>query len=403
MRISKLMMPALTLAGALALAGCGGGSGTPGTGGGGGGTAFTNNTTCSNGTTVTGTGSTAAAAAAAAADKCPPDPTPDAKLKGATAATLLTDAGTIRVLAARSSDTRVNAVAYGHSVGGKYWDEILTVVEKDIDGNGRVQRAVSANGYEVPGSNPFPGGNGAIDSTYKGIDGMFHCAANTECASNKRTLGAGWYFIPDTGLDNNFWKKASDSSGNYEAVTPSAEHAEWGYWIDTASGDSTVYRRARLLGDGTSVLNAASVMKDALAVNNTATYSGTDNAHGVSVMGDNAGTFTADASLAATFDGDGTTLEGTVTNFEGMAVNTGWSLKFGKIADNADDSTGSPTTADRVFDQGTTSGGTNVKTGDWTGRLYGKAASRPSGVVGDFDGYFADGGQVTGVYHADNK
>ena len=393
MRISKLMMPALTLAGALALAGCGGGSGTPGTGGGGGGggTAFTNNTTCSNGTTVTGTGSTAAAAAAAAADKCPPDPTPDAKLKGATAATLLSS-GEFRteteVTAASDSTQRAGAIAYGHSNSGKFWDEILTVVEKDIDGQGLKDRVSSASGYKVPGSDAFPANNGPITGNYKGIPGTFTCADGEDCTENGRTLGAGWYFEP-TGLGlTNRWKLKSDSSGTYEQsdASGSGPFAEWGYWIVTEGTPktSTVHRLVSVFENGSSL----ALTEHAVASNNKATYSG--KAHGVSVMGDNAGDFTANASLTATFKGDtNTEVEGMISGFEGLAVNTGWELKLEK--DTLDSGIA-----------GNTSGGSNVKEGDWTGTLYGADNNRPTGIVGNFDGYFTDG-QVTGVYHADNK
>ena len=45
-------------------------------------------------------------------------------------------------------------------------------------------------------------------------------------------------------------------------------------------------------------------------------------------MGDSAGTFTADASLTATFAAT-PTLEGMISGFTGQAVGSGWELKAG--------------------------------------------------------------------------
>ncbi|MCY4242822.1 MAG: hypothetical protein OXD36_13910 [Rhodobacter sp.] len=395
MRISKLLMPAVTVAGALALAGCGGGSSTPGTGDGDrrGSATFTNNTACSDGTTVTGTGSTAAAAAADAAAKCPPDPTPDPDLpEGVTASTLL-DQGefraevTVNALRDPAARTRASAVAYDHSNSGKFWDEILTVVEKDIEGLGLKDLVVSASGYKVPGETPFPQNNGPITGTgvnYRGIVGTFTCADGEDCTENGRTLGTGWYFEPTDAAKLLRYKPASNSPGTYEPSDASGAFAEWGYWVVTAQKESTVHRLARAVNNSSSL----ALNEHPVASNNKATYSG--KAHGISVMGDNAGDFTANASLTATFKGDtNTEVEGMISGFEGHAVNTGWELKLEK--DTLD--TGIA---------GNTSGGSNVKEGAWTGTLYGADSNRPTGIVGNFDGYFTDG-QVTGVYHADNK
>ena len=392
MRMYKLYMPAVTLAGALALAACGGGSSTPGTGDGDrrGTTTFTNNTTCSNGTTVTGTGPTAAAAETNAKAKCPSDPTPDPKLpEGVTAETLLGDDGEFSSVrdhsrTALTANQRADTIVYGSTSSGKFWDEILTIVLVDTDDNGRAERVASASGVTLPEGATFAG-DADIDSTYNGILGTFTCGLE-ECARTGRTLGAGWYFTPDNAQSR--WKKA-DSGDTYVADTD--PYNEWGYWVTHDDDTSTIEWTARVPTPAT----AGAVTVDPIESNNKATYAG--DAYGVSVMGDNSGTFTATASLTATFAAAATTLEGTISGFKGNAVNTGWELELGKITDD------SPATEDDSVDRqfaGTTSGGDRLKAGDWSGALYGEGDNRPTGVIGAFEGYFTDG-QAIGVYHAD--
>ncbi len=323
-----------------------------------------------------------------------PAPAPDPKLpEGVTTSTLLADGEfrdevTVSALRDPAGRTRASAIAYGHSNSGMFWDEILTVVEKDIEGKGLKDRVVSASGVTLADAVGIPSsGTIAANVSYKGIPGEFTCSSKTTCASTGQTLGAGWYFKPTAAAEGFRYKLRSDSSGTYEQSDTAGPYAEWGYWIVTTGTPkaSTVHRLAGVR-DGSSALMLA---EHPVASNNKATYAG--KAHGVSVMGNNAGDFTADASLTATFKGAaGTELEGMISGFEGHAVNTAWELKLKKG------------TLDSGLAAGKTSGGANVKEGDWAGTLYGKGTERPMGVVGDFDGYFTDG-QVTGVYHADNK
>ena len=406
---------AALLAGMLALVGCGGGnSSTPpagepvvGTNGSNNGDDNTNKgVSCQEGQTVTG---------GACVDP-KPAPTPDPKFPtGVTAKTLVGTGGEIRSpgpgagnrfltgrIAADDRNSAIENGAYGNSNSGGLWHDVLTVVNKDISGDGDKQRVVSASGYKVPGTdaaNPFPVNNGPItSSSYKGIAGTFTCAEGEDCTENGRTLGAGWYFIP-TSADA-LWKLGTN--GNYVQTNAGDDAdslwAEWAYWVTHASSGSTINREISIMGNAINPTSLAAPT-ELVSENNKATYTG--KAHGVSVMGDNAGTFTADASLTATFAAI-PTLEGMISGFTGQAVGSGWELKLQKS--NVDTST----TVGQLLaagDDGTattqraTSGGDNIKEGDWTARLYGTAGNRPTGVAGMFDGFFSDG-QVKGLYHA---
>ena len=418
---------AALLAGMLALVGCGGGnSSTPpagavveGTNGSNNGDENTNNgVPCKEGQTVTG---------GVCVDP-KPAPTPDPKFPtGVTAKTLVGTGGEIRSPAVAGAGNRIQTDgiritadsrnlaiangAYSNSNSGGLWHDVLTVVNKDISGDGDKQRVVSASGYKVPGTdaaNPFPQNNGnigAVDGSvawanYNGIPGIFYCADGETCAENGRTLGTGWYFVPGTNVANHLWKLGDD--GEYERTDNTGVWVEWGYWVTHASSnsESTINREISIILNGATAINAASLVAptELVSENNKATYTG--KAHGVSVMGDNAGTFTADASLTATF-ATIPTLEGMISGFTGQAVGSGWELKLQKSNVDASTNVGQLffVGGDGTATQRATSGGDNIKEGDWTARLYGTAGNRPTGVVGMFDGFFSDG-QVKGVYHA---
>ncbi|MCY4051971.1 MAG: hypothetical protein OXF60_10840 [Gammaproteobacteria bacterium] len=413
----NILLSAL-LAAMLVIAGCGGGnSSTPpagavveGTNGSNNGDDNTNNggVPCKEGQTVTG---------GVCVDP-KPAPTPDPKFPtGVTAKTLVGTDGEIRsgtVVSTRLMPSQIeNADAYGNSTSGSPWYEVLTVVNKDITGNGIKQRVVSADGAKT--SETIPANNGNITGPYKGIPGMFRCdqSEGVKCSgqssSSGSTLGSGWYFIPTvTSATPEFWKLGDD--GNYEQTNGGEVlWAEWGYWVthNSASGQSTVNRRAGVIG--TNNIDAASLgaAAELASENNTATYTG--KAHGVSVMDDNAGDFTADASLTATFKsendtaGMGTTLEGMISGFTGQAVNSAWELKLEEATVDHSGDVGRLVGSDDATRVGSTSGGDNIKEGEWTAELYtSTAGNRPTGVVGLFDGFFSDG-QVKGVYHADTK
>ncbi|MCY4356207.1 MAG: hypothetical protein OXD01_01650 [Gammaproteobacteria bacterium] len=350
----NILLSAL-LAAMLVIAGCGGGnSSTPATaavveGSGtsnGNGNGNMNGVNCQEGQTVMG---------GACVDPTP-KPTPDPKFPaGVTAKTLVGTDGEIRSPAAvgagnqiQTGATRITAGsrnlaiengAYSNSNSGGLWHDVLTVVNKDISGNGQKQRVVSASGYKVPGTdddNPFPANNGAIGNAagtaalanYNGIPGIFYCADGETCAENGRTLGTGWYFVPGTNVANHLWKLGDD--GEYERTDNTGVWVEWGYWVTHASSnsESTINREISIILNGATAIDAASLAAptELVSENNKATYTG--KAHGVSVMGDSAGTFTADASLTATFAAT-PTLEGMISGFTGQAVGSGWELKAG--------------------------------------------------------------------------
>ncbi len=239
---------------------------------------------------------------------------------------------------------------------------------------------------------------GLADGTqveYMGINGVLICNGDSCSANDDNQLTGDWYFQAraesGTDPDTTLWVK----KGKEYALRSTQPHADWGVWLSDADGngpgkDIEWYAH----GSSTGSLTFGPVA----GLSNTATYEGP--AVGVSTLSkteDKAatvGSFTATAKLTATF-GTSPTVSGKITDFKGNAVNDKWELELQSSAIE---------TSGALGDSGT---GTNraTKVGSvsiantWNAQLYGEENSRPSGVVGEFDGRFDDG-QAVGVFHA---
>jgi hypothetical protein len=246
--------------------------------------------------------------------------------------------------------------------------------------------------------------------TYKGITGMLVCggsdcevaapASGTDAAN--RLLKGSWYF---TTLDANAESKyvAGTTAGSY---TVEAYYVRFGYWLSAADHDSDASTPDQIsinrYADGPgAVTGVYGINLSSDHLNDTsASYKG--DAVGMSVLrtfeggketGQASGSFTADVSLMMEF-GTGAELSGTIDNFQGSAVNTGWSVD---LSHNTTAFTGS--FVDGVTNDLDNDGeqDANTNEGSWTATAYGVANRRPTGVYGSFDAEFNDG-DVVGVY-----
>ena len=169
-----------------------------------------------------------------------------------------------------------------------------------------------------------------------------------------------------------------DESLEYEAETL---YASYGHWLTFVDGTGwTVNTFASTTDSGTPELGAGT---DDNMLKDTATYSGA--AAGMSVRkmgsGDSAttdsGRFTADVNLTANF-GTAATVRGTVDNFEGNAVGSGWRVDLQSA----------------TLQAGSESTGVAAATGAngvWSAQAYGAADKRPAGIFGGFTAHFTDG------------
>ena len=442
MRISKLLMPAVTVAGALALAGCGGGSSTT----------TTATTERNTGGTLSGSGENGAftdadcvsingagSAANSAGTGCSLSTSQATRSAferagGTPSALLKSEDNTIHYNTSNALPKEADwSVVNGENRGEK-WTKVLNAgkVSLTIEGVTKETDALKVTGKAtadvfstVPSADDLdvPKDDVTTDNVvYMGIAGNLICNSEAGCDVREGKLVGDWYFYADNA--NAYWVKADDDSGDYESRDNQA-WAEWGVWLDEESTSETG-RIARLLAMGhvtgaeNAELNLDAVETGTPAAFNKATYEG--DAVGVSTLyetekdkGDErVGSFTATAELTATFHDSTPTLEGKITKFRGTAVPAGdkWELTLlptlisitpgtenGQTSQaNVDGQRGGTRGGDALAIHGAHDG-TTAGNG-WSGQLYGENGERPDGVVGNFDGRFVEG-QAVGVFHAD--
>ncbi len=228
---------------------------------------------------------------------------------------------------------------------------------------------------------------GTTPGNYMGILGAVVCLGGSDgCKVTDGKLGAGWYFSP--AAPRAYYQRVkddpttdADESLNYETETL---YAQYGHWL-TATGDPldwTVNTFALTTAGGATVNLAAGTEDDGLA--DTAAYSGSAAGVSVRTMGSgdskttDSGAFTADVSLTANF-GATPTVRGTIDNFIGDAVGSGWSVNLESATlQVSSEATGVATGSGRD--------------GVWSAQAYGtEATERPAGIFGGFTAHFTDG------------
>ena len=221
-------------------------------------------------------------------------------------------------------------------------------------------------------------------STYKGIPGDIFClGADCEVDADGKLAGS-WYFSPTSEMA--YYQRMAD-----DPATPADEsqmyeaevlYASYGHWLTVSGTDWTVNTFARfalaaIAADVTTVGTEANMLA------NKATYSGMAAGMSVRKMGSgtsattDAGRFTADVMLTANF-GASPTVSGTVDNFMGDAVGSGWrvNLESATLGTASNDGVATGTGRDGV----------------WSATAYGNDSSvRPVGVIGGFTAHFTDG------------
>ena len=327
MRISRLYMPAVTLAGALALAGCGGGSSTPAN------TTSNNNNSNSNNVTPAGPGNCDTGTKwNAATMKCEVDTAAaDAEQGRKDAAALY------KALAGNlaSHNTGTTMAGFTAAKGEKHHQKIMVEGKPfDMVANGAGTDSASAGipkgAYELVSANPVgedklaiahakasafsPGptekthdkGDTGIFTTsgeWRGVSGTFYCTGT--CTSQKGApTGTGWHFKP----------------GNVKDRVTEKDFT-WGWWVVPAEGTTPMMVKVFTDPGDRSATGVAP------AANGSATYEG--DATGKYAVPGEAGHFTAKAHLTAKF-GSASTLSGEIRDFKDAdgRDKTGWSVSL---------------------------------------------------------------------------
>ena len=224
--------------------------------------------------------------------------------------------------------------------------------------------------------------NAVNGSAWQGVPGTVFCAGSDCGVSAEGALTGSWFFTPDLPMES--YIAADDGMG----YGPETLYARFGHWLTVVagSGETTMHAYASTAAMGNPALGAPA----GDLTESSASYAGT--AAGMSVhmtfddqgarTGISSGAFTADVSLTARF-GAAPAVSGTISGFEGNAVDEGWSVELGEAVLSGSIETGE-------------SRGTG-QAGAWTARAYGETDQRPAGILGGFNAHFTDG-HAAGAY-----
>ena len=270
-----------------------------------------------------------------------------------------------------------------------------------------VTRTAGTETFKLPESNPAGLTKILVPGSYHGVSGTYSCtpASGTSCtaavaAAGGFTLGAGtWTFTPGDPNDR-------------VMSAPDTVYPVYGWWQHEASNGTT--RVSAFTGYKGTVETVAITVGGGLVnvLNGTATYKG--GAAGIyalqsSTGGTNdAGHFTADAELRATFSTTviGTSrnynhkIEGTIDNFMGSdGMSRDWSVELKQISigDNGDFRTS--TIADGKTTTWSIGGTAAGDSGEWEGDLYKQNdADIPTAVTGRFHSEYGNAGRMVGAF-----
>ena len=228
--------------------------------------------------------------------------------------------------------------------------------------------------------------NAVNGSAWQGIAGTVFCAGSDCEVSSGGLLSGSWYFTPD--LPGELYVAADDGMGYLRETL----YARFGHWltVDAGSGETTVHAYASTATMGDPALGApAGDLTDS-----SASYAGKAAGMSVHMTFDDqgarteisSGAFTADVSLTARF-GASPTVSGTISGFEGNAVDESWSVDLGEAVLSGSIEAGEA--------RGT------GQAGAWTARAYGETDQRPTGILGGFNAHFTDGHAAGALRHSE--
>ena len=224
--------------------------------------------------------------------------------------------------------------------------------------------------------------NAVNGGAWQGVPGTVFCAGSDCGVSAEGALTGSWYFAPDLPMESYV---AADDGMSYRAETL---YARFGHWLTVVagSGETTVHAYASTAAMGNPALGAPA----GDLTESSASYAG--KAAGMSVhmsfddqdarTGVSSGAFTADVNLTAQF-GASPTVSGTISGFEGNAVDELWSVELREAVLSGSIESGEA--------RGT------GQAGAWTARAYGETDQRPVGILGGFNAHFTDG-HAAGAY-----
>ena len=255
-------------------------------------------------------------------------------------------------------------------------DDNLSDMRIAMSGGGtRPVKAASVAGMDASAAIPVnTPANAVADGTeftsvvnggaWQGIPGTVFCAGSDCGVSAEGALTGSWFFTPDLPMKSYI---AADDGMGYR---PETLYARFGHWLTVVagSGETTVHAYASTAAMGNPALGAPA----GDLTESSASYAG--KAAGMSVhmtfddqgarTGVSSGAFTAEVNLTAQF-GASPTVSGTISGFEGNAVDELWSVELREAVLSGSIESGEA--------RGT------GQAGAWTARAYGEDGPTPGG------------------------
>ncbi len=260
---------------------------------------------------------------------------------------------------------------------------------------------------------PNPSGETIINipGSYYGVEGTYNCeqvgtgaCTVTKASGDGYVLGGenAWYFRPDNPEDR-------------VTSLPDTVYPVYGWWLhETPDGTATVspftsYRGGTVTEPSPEAAILITGNQQGFLVNplfGTATYKGgAAGIYAISADADNdAGHFTADAELTATFNGDGFDVHkitGTIDSFVGSdGMSRDWSVELKQISiAGRNGSFNTPSSLDGKITTWSMGGTAAGDSGEWNGTLYKKNdADVPTVGTGMFYSEYENIGRMTGAF-----
>ena len=232
--------------------------------------------------------------------------------------------------------------------------------------------------------------------TYHGVDGDYYCAPADNAKCTATVAGDGFTLTGGT------WTFKATDKDDRLMDTPDSNYESYGWWIrEGADGKLTVGAFADNKGTETTV-NIATLRGTATYMGGAAGKYAISNPTG---SPNDAGDFTADVELNATFASDGHKIGGTIDNFMGAdGKSRDWEIEL-REATLAND--GNITrTGNNQADNDTvwTIGGTAAPaSGEWSGSLQEEKDDVPTVATGTFYSTYNRDGRIVGAFGANKK
>ena len=236
-------------------------------------------------------------------------------------------------------------------------------------------------------------------ANYKGVPGTVFCAGacKVEGETGSEMLTGSWFFTP---TDEKEWYIGTTDNDGVTMYLAETLYVRFGHWLGGTGTAAAMVNTYAMTGAGTdnntnyNLTTVSPPGDDATLTDSSATYSGPAAGMSVYKTFNSDGTtdtiqsapFTAMVNVKATFAAT-PTLGGTVNDFLGDAVGSGWTVEL----QSTDFSGGN-------FSTGRTVG--TGRDGVWAAQAYGPTDGdevRPTGIFGGFNAHFSDG-HAAGAY-----